>query len=273
MNFTTWDGDYYDNMDCEEFFAYNDTDYNSTDDDFDARNDTEWTCWTSDCNGDWYYPELPYCQWTQCDRYNPYDYWCVANFTTVDGDYQEDFNCSDIYDYLNPFNGSQWTDWGTPDNNTDPFWDCDEFDCTWWHWNELSSCSYTNCTHNRTWEHWCYVNFTTFEGPVEIDNMHCGEFFEYESWQFNDTEYWDDWSNETYVPDIDPRNDTNWSCSESACSFMGEWIAGCSQTWCMELEDPYGYWCGVEYENELYDCDEFYGHYQDYWDWDNYYNN
>lgn len=82
VNFTSNMGDVFTNMDCDEFFAYNGTDYPDTDDDdFDPRNDTtgDWQCQESQCYF-WATGYIDDCSEAFCWKYDPYEYWCQVDY-------------------------------------------------------------------------------------------------------------------------------------------------------------------------------------------------
>jgi hypothetical protein len=65
-------------------------------------------------------------------------YQCEVDFCTYDGCWY-DYDCDNFYSmfddswYNNTDGNSSWTDWGSPDNYTDPYWDCYGYSCEYLH--------------------------------------------------------------------------------------------------------------------------------------------
>jgi len=203
VNFTTWSGDSEENMDCEDFFSYNDTDYNNTDnstnnDTYDPRNDPNWNCYSYECS---YFGPIEGCNMTSCsENSEPWGYWCQIDYEF------KTYTCDEFWPmyedywywsafYMNSTEPSPYTpsmDYYKPDNWTNPDWYCDDYNCTWFS-DDLDNCFVQNCTNNQTWEQWCKVNYTTYYQNETQDD--CDTVFKTEGF-FS----------------FDPREDPDWYC-------------------------------------------------------------
>jgi hypothetical protein len=205
-------------MDCNEFFAYNDTDYNNTDNDtadFDPRGDEDWQCWDPyQCS---YMGYIDDCLVYSCSQNaEPWGYWCMIEFQgdeyECDAFYRGYEDYWEFYEYYTPEH--PWENFESdykPDNYTDPTWYCDDYNCTWFD-DDLSYCYVQNCTNNQTWQQWCRVDWTTFYGSGYQEV--CDEVFA-----------------EFYFS-FDPQEDENWDCYNSSCTSYDDNLWSCNMTNC-----------------------------------------
>jgi hypothetical protein len=78
--------------------------------------------------------------------------WCGVNFTTHDGDYYKNIDCSDFYSPSGVYDDDFFAVYPPYDYEN---WECEyNYGCDYLS-PDLEWCSMTNCTHKETYEEWC----------------------------------------------------------------------------------------------------------------------